>query len=211
MADRLPPAPVPTQVAPRSALDGVASSGRHGDASGPAGVHVQLRAPLSLALLLPAPGQASACLQRLEQAFGTPVSTLGPRRAAMGPDLELLWSGPDRYLAGIAEDTDLEARLQAACGPTAAVIDQSDGRFALRLSGPAVRRTLAKGLTLDLHPRAFAVGETALTMLAHLNVQLTRVGTDSTFDLIASRASAGNVWHWLEASAGEFGLQADLG
>lgn len=211
MADRLPPAPAPAPAAPRSALAGVAASGRHGHASGPAGVHVRLRAPLSLALVLPAPGQTIACLQRLEQAFGTPVAHLGPRGSAFGRGLELLWSGPDKYLAGVPEDTDLEARLQAACGSTAAVIDQSDGRFALRLSGPAVRRTLAKGLTLDLHPRAFAVGETALTMLAHLNVQLTRVDPDSTFDLIAPRASAGNVWHWLEASAGEFGLEAEVG
>ena len=33
----------------------------------------------------------------------------------------------------------------------------------MELSGPAVRRLLAKGVGLDLHPRVFAMGETALT------------------------------------------------
>ncbi|MFM7704444.1 MAG: sarcosine oxidase subunit gamma family protein, partial [Rubrivivax sp.] len=88
----------------------------------------------------------------------------------------------------------------------AGVIDQASGLYALQLTGPAVRRTLAKGLGLDLHPRAFAVGETALTLLAHQHVQLTRTDEDA-FELVAPRSTAHDLWHWLEASAAEFGLE----
>jgi len=76
----------------------------------------------------------------------------------------------------------------------------------LELSGPAVRRLLAKGVGLDLHPRVFAVGETALTMLAHQHVQLTRTGTDD-FELVAPRSTAHDLWDWLQVSAAEFGLE----
>lgn len=91
-------------------------------------------------------------------------------------------------------------------GQTAGVIDQGSGLHALRLSGPAVRRTLAKGLSLDLHPRTFVIGETALTMLAHQHVQLTRCGPDD-FELVGPRSTATDLWDWLLASAGEFGLE----
>jgi sarcosine oxidase subunit gamma len=59
---------------------------------------------------------------------------------------------------------------------------------------------------LDLHPRVFAVGETALTMLAHQHVQLTRTGTDD-FELVAPRSTAHDLWDWLQVSAAEFGLE----
>ena len=112
--------------------------------------------------------------------------------------------------ATVPADVDIEAELGAHCGSTAAIVDQSDGRFVLRLSGPDVRRTLAKGVTIDLHPRAFSVGETALTQLSHLGVQLTLRDAAPTFDLVAPRPGAGDIWDWLCASAAQFGLEVEM-
>ena len=40
----------------------------------------------------------------------------------------------------------------------AAIVDQSHGRTILRVTGPKVRDALAKGVPVDLHPRAFTDG-----------------------------------------------------
>jgi heterotetrameric sarcosine oxidase gamma subunit len=201
------PSPTPVAPVPRGALHGIARPGRHGRPDGQPGVVAHLRDPMSLALVIPAPGRARACLERLASVGGPAVAALGARRAVQAEALELAWAGPDRYLAGVPADIDIEARLREACGDTAAIVDQSDGRFVLRLAGVRLRATLAKGVSIDLHPRVFVAGETALVQLAHLQVQLTRVDAESGFDLVAPRAAAGDVWAWLVASAAEFGLQ----
>jgi sarcosine oxidase subunit gamma len=126
-----------------------------------------------------------------------------------GKGLDLVWAGPDRYLAITAGSADDATRLRETCCDTAAIIDQSDGWFTLRLTGPCVRQTLAKGVSIDLHPRIFMPGETALVQFSHLQLQLTLVDGSPTFDLMAPRAAAGDVWSWLVASAGEFGLEMD--
>lgn len=198
-----------TLLQPRFAWDGVASWGRSGHSEGQAGVRAHLVSSMSLALVMPAPGQNAACLERLAAAYGAALRSCADRRRVHTPALDLLWCGPGRYLACMPASTDIEGELSGVCGSTAAVLDQSDGRFLLRLSGPDVRKTLAKGFTIDLHPRAFTVNETALTMLSHLAVQLTLVTLVDgapTFELVAPRAAAGDVWAWLEASAAEFGL-----
>jgi len=200
-----------TLLQPRFAWDTVAQSGRFGHLEGPAGVRAHLVTSMSLALVMPAPGQTRACLERLAAAYGSALTACTNRRRAHTPGLDLLWSGPDRYLACMPATDDIETELGRVCGPAAAVVDQSDGRFLLRLSGPGVRKTLAKGFTIDLHPRAFAVNDTALTLLSHLSVQLTWVDETPTFEMVAPRAAAGDVWAWLEASAAEFGLELTQG
>lgn len=194
---------------PRSALAGLAKSGRHGKPDGAPGVRARLLWPLSLALVMPKPGAAAECLTRLASVYGAALARVPPRRAVRGDGLDLAWAGPDRYLASTAADLDIEAKLQAICGDSAAVIDQSDGRFVLRLTGPRLRDTLAKGVAIDLHPRAFVVGETALAQLAHMHVQLMLLDDAPTFDLVGPRTAAGDVWDWLVASAAAFGLEME--
>ena len=198
----------------RSALEGWASPGRHGRADGPAGVIACLVEPLCMAVVMPAPGQATACLQRLAARYGAPLAQLRARQRVHTAPLDLHWSGPQAFLACMPGELDIESELSRVCGETASVVDQSDGRFMLRLHGPEVRKTLAKGVSLDLHPRSFAPNDTALTLLSHLTVQLTRVDDWSdgaqkgqTFEIVGPRAAADELWAWLKASAAEFGLE----
>ncbi len=190
----------------RSALHGIAAPGRHGNPQGPSGVRVSIVEPLSIALLLPLRGRTDALLARLAAAFGAEFAGAGPRCCVRNAQLALRWAGSDRWLASVPGTVDIERRLAEACGETASVLDQSDARFVLALAGADVPRTLAKGVAIDLHPRTFATGATALVQLAHVNVQLTRLENE-VFELCAPRSTAADLWDWLQASAAQYGIE----
>ena len=82
----------------------------------------------------------------------------------------------------------------------------------LNLSGSRVRDLLAKGCTLDLHPRAFAPGQCAQTNLAKTSVLSARVlprtnNSDlQSFDVVVRRSFADYLARWLVDSAREYGL-----
>lgn len=187
----------------RSPLDGVAIPGRYGVADGVAGVFAELRWPASIALVTARLGRETDCVDRLST-LG--VGKLRKGRAIRGKNCDVVWAGPGKYLVQTAKDLGLEETLSGLCGDTAAVVDQSDGRFVLRLGGSAISRCLAKGVSIDLHPRVFGAGGTASLMIGHVQGQLTRFGTDLVYELMSPRSTAADLWHWLVASAGEFGL-----
>jgi len=195
---------------PVSPVEGFLSAGRHGRAAGVAGVVACLRSPLSIVQVVPLAGQRQHCLQRLAQVWGVSSAGLDVQgRVAIGA-CEWVWSGPDRFVVLDSSGESVSDVLQARLEDHAAVIDQSDGRFVLRLSGAAVRQTLAKGVGIDLHPSAFGADATALTQLCHLGVQLTRIGGGDVFDLMGPRAAADDLCDWLLASAAQYGLQVEL-
>ena len=80
----------------------------------------------------------------------------------------------------------------------------------LRISGPRVRDALAKGVAIDLHPRAFCTGNTAMTGVAHIAVQLWQSDDSPAYTFSVARSLAGSFWAWLESSAAEYGLELDL-
>lgn len=183
----------------RSAWADAARAGRIG-AENRTGVVVELLDGLGIATLIVADGGGPALAAALRDRLGiAPPATPLIRRSA---SRALAWAGPDRWML----ITDAHADLASACdglGALAAVSDQSDGWAALRVSGPNVRRMLAKGVMLDLHPSAFQDGAVALTAVSHINVMIWREG--ETFTLLAPRSMAGSFWSWLAASAAEFG------
>nr|WP_256515431.1 sarcosine oxidase subunit gamma family protein [Alsobacter ponti] len=191
----------------------MARHGRHGRAEGPAGVVVEELRGLALATVIARKGRAADLAAACRASFGVePAST--PRRTAKD-GLAVVWSGPGQWLAVAEKGHPLTAggadgladALRGALAGLASVTDQSDARGALRLSGPRVRDALAKGLALDLHPRAFRPGDAASTWCALIDVQLWQVDAAPTYDLLVARGFAGSFWHWLEASAAEFGLE----
>lgn len=190
--------------APRSAWAGIAQAGRIGVA-GPAGVTATLLDGFGLATLIAAPGGAAALSQAVEGRLGIALPTTP--KVISGAAHDLIWSGPDQWLLR-ASTREGFGSLPGALSDQAAVSDQSDARAALRLSGPHVRDVLAKGVMLDLHPAAFAVGDTALTSIAHIGVHLWRLadGPDgSVFEIMVARSMVGSFWSWFAASAAEFG------
>lgn len=188
----------------RSALHGVAVPGRYGRA-GAAGLVIEERADMAFASVTAKCGKHFMLVNAVNTAFGIALPD-GPRRATRGA-VTFAGVGPDQWIAS-AEESDaagFAAKVRARLGPFAAVADQSDARLVLRLSGPRVRDVLAKGLAVDLHPKAFKPGDVATTLIAHIGVQVDVLDDRPTYQLIAPRSMAGSFWSWLSASAAEFG------
>lgn len=196
--------------APRGAWAGIAQTGQIGTI-GPAGVTANLLDGFGLATLIAAPGGATALSQAIEGRLG--IALPATPRIVSNASHDAIWSGPDQWLLR-AGTRDGFGDLLGALSARGSVSDQSDARAALRLSGPHVRDVLAKGVMLDLHPAAFAVGETALTSIAHIGVHLWRLadGPDgSVFEIMVARSMVGSFWSWFAASAAEFGCRVATG
>jgi sarcosine oxidase subunit gamma len=181
----------------------IAPPGRSGCLSGPPGL-----------IVTPFEGQSilqCAVARRRAAASGPDpwaITYLGADWPAVGTTRSvngrlLLWNGPGKCWVLSAPSRLPDPRAIAAFDGL--VCDQSHGWGLLRLSGPARHAVLAKGCMLDLDPAIFGDGATAMTSIAHGNLQLWRDG--ETFNLAMPRSLAGSLWHWLAASAAEFGLE----
>lgn len=118
------------------------------------------------------------------------------------------WLGPDEWLVltsagGQAERS--EQLREALDGQFAAVTDVSGGYVLITVAGTRCRELLAKGCTLDLHPRAFQAGRCAQTLLAKAGVLLI-ARADDHIDLLVRRSFADYLWRWLVDAAEEYGL-----
>lgn len=136
------------------------------------------------------------------------------------PDASRRASFGDVGIAGVAPDTWLATRdgagnafaesLQPLLGECAAVTDQSDAYVILRLIGPRVRETLAKLIPIDVHARAFRVGDVAQTVCGYMNVTLWRLEDtargDPTFEIWAGRSLGVSLYRAISHGAAEFGF-----
>jgi methylglutamate dehydrogenase subunit D len=190
-----------------SALDGVVAAGRYGRRTGAAGVVVSEVREVGLATVTARKGRRAALVDAARSAFG--VELPDPPRCIEGRDMAFIWSGPDQWLARRhpAPAAGMEAALAGPLAGLASIVDQSHGRTLLRATGPRVRDALAKGLAIDLHPREFKTGYAAVTAVAHIGVHFWQTDDRPTYDFAVPRGFALSFWHWLEASAAEFGLE----
>jgi sarcosine oxidase subunit gamma len=119
-----------------------------------------------------------------------------------------VWLGPDEWLLTSTTEApeDLEARVRAAVLPLGgAATDVSAQRIALRLTGARARDVLAKGCSLDLHPRVFGRGRCAQTTLGRAGVVLLALSETGDDYLVLVRSSfAGYLADWLLDAALEF-------
>ena len=139
------------------------------------------------------PGEADALAARVQAAFGLTLPPPGRWTAEAG--LVAVWLGPEQWQVEHDDRPDLAASLAAAIGPHGGVIDVSDARAVLRLSGPGSREVLARLLPLDLHPRAFAPGSAANSLAAHLSVQLRQIDEVPSYELGCLRGYADSLAH----------------
>jgi sarcosine oxidase subunit gamma len=139
-----------------------------------------------LGLALPAPGGSA-----LQAAYGA------------------VWLQPGSWLiqAPASEGAALAQRLASALDGIAALVDPSHGRCVLRLSGQQARAVLAKICRLDLHPRSFAVGASATTLVGHVACTMRLVDETPAFDLIVGASYATWLLEELVEAADAFGWQ----
>jgi sarcosine oxidase subunit gamma len=119
-----------------------------------------------------------------------------------------VWLSPGEWLLTSTTEApdELETRVRAAVlplGGTAA--DVSAQRIGLRLTGSRVRDVLAKGCSIDLHPRVFSRGSSAQTTLGRAGVILLALGDAGDDYVVLVRSSfAGYLADWLLDAALEF-------
>ncbi|NML76753.1 sarcosine oxidase subunit gamma [Rhizobium sp. S-51] len=111
-------------------------------------------------------------------------------------------AGPGQWFLVSDRAADIDG-IARSLADKAYVVDQTCGRSRIRLSGPAVRQSLAKGTGVDLHPDQFPVGHATMTLIGHIGVNLARTGED-TFELLVLRGFAESLWHELKVMSAEF-------
>ena len=134
---------------------------------------------------------------------------LEPNTTQRAGSVTALWLGPDEWLitAPAGEERVLVPALRASLGDRpAAVVDLTESRTVIAVSGAPARELLAKGCTLDLHPRAFPAGACAQTGLARAGVLIHLVDETPTFEITILRSFADYLWAWLADAAREYGV-----
>lgn len=135
-------------------------------------------------------GDTSLVAEVLERAHG--LAWPKPGRATGKAGARAIWFGRDDVLlAGPAPHGDL-AR-------DAAVVDQSDGWAAVRISGEDAVDVLARLVPIDLRESTFKRGHTARTMVQHMNASITRTGPQALLVLVM-RSMAGTLVHDLKSA-----------
>jgi sarcosine oxidase, subunit gamma len=136
--------------------------------------------------------------------FDIPVK---PNRNIVSSGVTALWLGPDEWLLVGTQGTEetVISRLRTAlAGLHASVVDVSDARGILDISGPRSRDLLAKGCSLDLHPRAFHQGDCVQTNLARANIILEMRDTAPTWLVYVRISFADYLATWLLDATTEF-------
>jgi sarcosine oxidase subunit gamma len=183
------------------------------------------RSGLELATVLVRKGKSAALARRVRERFGIELPS-EPRRAfarldapvraaagahAIANAVAFAGTAPGAWLA-VRESggADFASSLADALGGLASVSDQSDGLAVLRVSGVKVRDMLCKVVPIDVHPRAFAVDQVAVTMAAHMPVTMWRLADEAdgagVFEIGTFRSFAASFRHALAESAAEFAL-----
>lgn len=168
------------------------------------GVAISERVGISLCGAIARKGASAPLVDRVREEFGVELP-MTPRSSGSGA-FEFVWTGPNHWLVlGEVDDgRALEQRLSASLGTLASLVDQSDGRTILRLTGPRIREALAKGVHIDLHPRVFKPRDVAATVIAHINALLWQVNDAPTFDIVLFRSFAVAFCDWFIAAASSY-------
>ena len=196
---------------PRSALAAVATPGRFGKSGGEPGVIIVERLGLGLATVAARKGQTEALKAAVADAYG--IDLPDTSRAVAGPDATFIGYGPGQWLA-ISESLSAESLardLDQKLKGLASISDQSGGRTVLRISGPRARDVLAKGLPIDLDPRAFPLGSAATSTISLMGVQIWQTDDMRSYDIAMFRSVSQSFWRWLTASAAEYGYEVVTG
>jgi sarcosine oxidase subunit gamma len=122
-----------------------------------------------------------------------------PNRFVATPMGDCFWLGPDEWLVVGPEPSRAEtlSALERAVGREGAAVDLSSGRSLFELRGPSARDVLASCCALDLHPRVFAPGHCASTLVAKAPLLLAQIDETPAFRLFVRPSLASYVVSWL--------------
>lgn len=120
----------------------------------------------------------------------------------------VLWLTPAEWaVLGIPAGECAARALRACGGALHDVADVSDGRVQFELSGRRLRDVMAKGCSLDLHPRAFGAAACAQTLFAQVPVLLAGAATAGAPEMLrvwVDIALAHSLRLWLRDASMEY-------
>ena len=138
-----------------------------------------------------------------------------PHRAntvSTGGGRQILWLGPNEWWV-TGPDGEAEALIEklreSFVGQHAAACDVSESRAIIVLRGVNARDVLMRGVSLDLHPREFIVGQCAQTGVSRANALIHLVDDAPTFELYVLKSFSDYLWRWLETVARDFNVAVD--
>ena len=175
--------------------------------AGEPGVTLSLRDGVALAAIIGREGKIGQLRDRFQDSIGIALPLTAKRIDSDA--LSVVWAGPGRWLAVAAYEAggSLEKTLRSFSSGLASIVDQSDGQCIFRVSGPSARDALSKGLPIDLDPRTFGPGDTAMTLAGHINVHLWQIDLAPTYELSVFRSLSKSFCDWfIEVSSG-YGVQ----
>jgi sarcosine oxidase subunit gamma len=134
---------------------------------------------------------------------------LAANTVAAAGDVRILWLGPNEWWV-VGTDARRQGLIdglrQAFVGQHTNVTDVSESRTVITLSGPAARDVLARGLSNDLHPRAFGPGQCLQTSLSRTNVLLHQTDNTPSYEIYVLKSFADYLWRWIGLIAEDFGM-----
>ena len=122
-------------------------------------------------------------------------------------EITLISVAPSQWLALCDEGytANFVSKLESIAGKAATVVDLSDSRAIIEISGTKIRETLAKGVSVDLHPSRFTPEQAIATFAAQLSITIWLSNDGQIFNISVLRAFGASLLNWLIASASEFG------
>lgn len=137
-----------------------------------------------------------------------------PNTQVEGDGTIVCWMRPTEWLVLAETETETETKagqgwldsLRAALqGIHSGVVDLSGGQTLIEIRGDHAVDTLAKGTTIDLHPRVFAADRCTRTVLAKTTVFIRTVEPGQAFEIVVRRSFADHLWRWLCDASHEYG------
>lgn len=122
-------------------------------------------------------------------------------------ELSILWYGPEEWLVIAGTDRGqalLHDLTRALKDVHSQVTDISGGNTVIDISGSRARDLLKKAATIDFHPRAFSVGQCALTTFAHAGAAIYQYDDTPAYRIVVRRSFADYIGVWLLDAAQEF-------
>jgi sarcosine oxidase, subunit gamma len=142
--------------------------------------------------------------EAVQHVLGIALPTI-PNTTTRNRDVVALWLGPRSWLLLAESSTPrldrFEETRDAINTVEGALFDVSASRVAFRVSGAHATSVLASSCPLDLHPRAFAAGACAQSVLGHVNALFYKEDEAPTFVVLVARSFARDVGQALRHAA----------
>jgi sarcosine oxidase subunit gamma len=142
----------------------------------------------------------------VKRALGVALPTKANTVNSKG-EIDILWMGPDEWLilAPEGEATRLMSTLKVMLSDQLiALVDVSDNRTMLTLSGSASWDVLNKGAHLDFHPRSWKKGMIAQSTYGRAQVIFWQSGNEPEFRLLVRNSFAEYLATFLMDAMAEF-------